>query len=112
MPSRVDMEDVMAFKENEVVRTPGTEDLVSAQDNTLGDEVTLAMNSLSDEFREIIILSDIEDFSYEEIAEITGLPLGTVRSRLFRARNELKEKLRKYAENLGFEDKRGKPVLK
>jgi len=112
MPSRVDMEDVMAFKENEVVRSPGSEDLVSEQENTLGDEVTLAMNSLSDEFREIIILSDIEDFSYEEIAEITGLPLGTVRSRLFRARNELKEKLRTYAENLGFEDKRGKPVLK
>jgi len=42
-------------------------------------------------FREILILRDVEELSYEEIAEISGLNLGTVKSRLFRARSQLKE---------------------
>jgi DNA-directed RNA polymerase specialized sigma24 family protein len=51
-------------------------------------------------------LCDIEECSYEEIAEITQIPIGTVRSRLHRARNMLKEKLRGYAVSLGYEEKR------
>lgn len=73
----------------------------------LGDEVTMPMNSISEEFKEIILLCDIEGFSYEEIAEILDLPIGTVRSRLFRARNELKDKLMKYALLMGYRNKRG-----
>ena len=72
----------------------------------MGDEVTLAINALPVDFRTVILLCDIEDFTYEEIAKILDIPIGTVRSRLFRARNELKKKLKKYAEDLGFEDKR------
>lgn len=74
---------------------------------SLGDEVTLALNALSLEFKEIILLCDIEGFTYEEIAEILDVPIGTVRSRLFRARNELKGKLARYASHMGYEDKRG-----
>ncbi len=75
-------------------------------DNTLGDEVTAALMSIPEEFREVILLCDIENFSYDEIAKTIDLPVGTVRSRLFRARNMLKDKLKKYALDLGYKDMR------
>lgn len=52
-----------------------------------------AILGLEEEFRVVVVLRDIEGFSYEDIAEIIERPVGTVRSRLHRARNELKEKL-------------------
>jgi RNA polymerase sigma factor (sigma-70 family) len=72
----------------------------------MGDEVTIAINALPVDFRTVILLCDIEGFSYEEISKIIDIPIGTVRSRLHRARNMLKETLRSYAEKLGYEDKR------
>ena len=48
----------------------------------MGDEVTRALNELPVDFRTVILLCDIEDFSYEEIAKIIDIPIGTVRSRL------------------------------
>ena len=72
----------------------------------MGDEVLMAMNSLALEYRTIILLSDVEGFSYEEISKILDKPMGTVRSRLFRARNLLKEKLKNYAKSFGYRDKR------
>jgi RNA polymerase sigma-70 factor (ECF subfamily) len=74
----------------------------------MGDEVTIAINSLPLDFRTVILLCDIEGFTYEEIASIIDIPIGTVRSRLFRARNLLKEKLLNYALKHGYEDVRGK----
>jgi RNA polymerase sigma-70 factor (ECF subfamily) len=52
-----------------------------------------AINSLGDKFKEVIVLRDIQDLEYEEIAQITGLPLGTVKSRINRGRERLKELL-------------------
>jgi RNA polymerase sigma-70 factor (ECF subfamily) len=52
-----------------------------------------ALNCLTPEFRMVLILSDVEEFSYEEISEIMGSPIGTVRSRLHRARAEVRQKL-------------------
>jgi len=75
-------------------------------DKTLGDEMTIAMEQLSAEYRQIIILKDLEDFKYEEIAELLGLKIGTVRSRLFRGRNELKALLMNYGKDLGYQDNR------
>jgi len=72
----------------------------------IGDEVTKALNELPVDFKTVILLCDVEDFSYEEIAAIVDIPIGTVRSRLHRARNILKEKLRNYAENEGYQEKR------
>jgi RNA polymerase sigma factor (sigma-70 family) len=76
-------------------------------DNVMGDEITAAINSIPDDFKTVIFLCDIEEFSYEEIAKILEIPIGTVRSRLFRARNMLKELLKNYAEKMGFKDHRG-----
>jgi RNA polymerase sigma-70 factor (ECF subfamily) len=53
-----------------------------------------AIQELEEEFRTVVVLRDIDGFSYEEIADIIDCPLGTVRSRLHRARSDLKEKLK------------------
>ncbi len=55
-----------------------------------------AVNMLSDEFKQIVIMRDIQNLSYEEIMEITGLPMGTVKSRINRARVKLQESLKFY----------------
>ena len=107
-PTQVDYEESVLFHQENDSPFSGSldlqEDMFSAM---LGDEVTLAMESLKVDFRIVILLSDIEGFSYEEIAEIINVPIGTVRSRLFRARNMLKEKLQAYAAaKYGIADKR------
>ncbi len=54
-----------------------------------------ALKKISDEFRQPLVLKEIDGFSYEEIAVILDIPLGTVRSRIFRARQELIERLQR-----------------
>jgi RNA polymerase sigma-70 factor (ECF subfamily) len=80
--------------------------LVSAEAEVLAnmpdDVVTRALDSLSPEFREVVMLSDVDGFSYKEIAEIMDTPIGTVMSRLNRARAQLRAKLGEYAAELGI----------
>ena len=52
-----------------------------------------AIGSLADEQREVLVMREMEGFDYQQIAELIGVPIGTVRSRLFRARLQLKERL-------------------
>ena len=107
-PTKVDLDDLISIRDGENPNSHTFHDLrQEIFDNTMGDEVTMAMNSLPIEFRTVILLCDIENFSYDEIAKILELPIGTVRSRLFRARNMLKEKLKQYAINMGYKDMRG-----
>ncbi len=61
-----------------------------------------AIDELPDEFRETLVLSDMEALSYAEIAKVTRVPLGTVKSRLFRARHALRHKLSGYAVAMGY----------
>jgi RNA polymerase sigma-70 factor (ECF subfamily) len=56
--------------------------------------VQLCIKALDDEYREVIVLRDIQGLSYDEIGEILKIPGGTVKSRLFRARDALKEGLK------------------
>jgi RNA polymerase sigma-70 factor (ECF subfamily) len=67
-----------------------------------GDEVNRFLNELPAEFRAPLLLCDIDGFSYQEIASILGCPIGTVRSRISRARSQLKGKLYLYAKSLGY----------
>jgi RNA polymerase sigma-70 factor (ECF subfamily) len=71
-----------------------------ADDVMIDDErrraVTRAIASLPEKYRAALVLCDIEEKSYDEISEVLGLPVGTVKSRINRARNLLKEKLRDY----------------
>lgn len=69
----------------------------------IGDEVSKALNSIPVDFRVVIILCDIEEFTYEEISKIINIPIGTVRSRLHRARTMLREMLTSYAVSMGYD---------
>ena len=62
---------------------------------TYSEPLQKALDCLSPEFRMVLILSDVEEFSYEEISEMMNTPIGTVRSRLHRARAEVRQKLLK-----------------
>lgn len=72
-------------------------------DNLLDDEVSEALDSLPEVFRTAVILCDLEGMTYEEIAEIIECPIGTVRSRLHRARNMLAARLLNYARARGYD---------
>ena len=64
------------------------------QSKQTGETINAAMEALPDELRSAIVLREIEGLSYEEIAEAMSCPIGTVRSRIFRAREAVAEKLR------------------
>lgn len=102
-PAKVDYQEVENFYNSDSVNSDMTVDLrVETLKDMMGDEVTMALNSLAVDFRTVIILCDLEGFTYEEMAKILDIPIGTVRSRLHRARNLLKEKLGTYASEMGF----------
>jgi RNA polymerase sigma-70 factor (ECF subfamily) len=71
-------------------------------DQIVDDEVLRAVDSLAEEFRECLVLSDMADLSYAEIAKIVNVPVGTVKSRLFRARQALQRLLYEYAVEAGY----------
>jgi len=74
----------------------------TAQGNQLEQIVKLAFTQLEPEFRQLVILRDVEDLSYEEIADVTGLPRGTVKSRIHRGRAQLRARVERIlGEKLG-----------
>lgn len=80
----------------------------------LSDEVVEALEQVPVDFRMVVILADIQGFSYKEIAEIVGCPVGTVMSRLFRGRRLLQKQLYEYAIREGIispeVDAEGQPI--
>lgn len=68
----------------------------------MSDAIAQALTSLPEEFRLAVLLSDVEEFSYREIADIMDCPVGTVMSRLFRGRRLLEASLRSYAAAAGY----------
>lgn len=105
-PSKVDYQEIeTTYNSSEDAEVEHTSDLrYDAVQDMIGDEVANGLNSLPVDFRTVIILCDIEGFTYEEMAKILDIPIGTVRSRLHRARNLLKDKLRDYAATMGYKD--------
>ena len=102
-PAKVDYNEIESYYNSDNIQHDITVDLRSqTMQNRIGDEVTNALNSLAVDFRIVIILCDLEGFTYEEMAKILDIPIGTVRSRLHRARNLLKEKLSEYASKMGY----------
>ena len=71
-------------------------------DRFTDDEVKQAVESLPENFRITVLLSDVEGFSYKEIAEITGVPIGTVMSRLHRGRRALQKALHEFGKERGL----------
>lgn len=66
----------------------------SAEDTILNDHIRKSINKLPRVFKEVVILRDIQELSYEEISKIVGVPLGTVKSRVNRGRGRLQKLLR------------------
>jgi RNA polymerase sigma-70 factor, ECF subfamily len=102
-PNKVDYEDVQNFYENVAANEIDSKHYEQdAFSNLLDDEITKVMSALPEDFRTVIILSDIEGFTYEEIADFVDIPVGTVRSRLHRARKMLYSQLYDYAKDRGY----------
>lgn len=70
--------------------------------NVLREDLNRALDKLKEEYRMVVLLADVEGFSYPEIGEILGIPVGTVRSRLARARSRLQKSLWQQAIDTGF----------
>jgi RNA polymerase sigma factor (sigma-70 family) len=104
-PAKVDYQEVETYYNSDDVDEAITTDLrAETLQDMIGDEISNALNSLDVDFRTVIILCDLEGFKYDEMAKILDIPIGTVRSRLHRARNLLKEKLSDYAKKMGYKN--------
>lgn len=102
-PDKVDYDEVENFYENiKASNTDSSHLEKDIYDNLLDDELSGAITSLPEDFRTVVILADIEGFTYEEIADFIDVPVGTVRSRLHRARKMLFTKLYEYAGDKGY----------
>ena len=67
-----------------------------AEDRERDGQVLAALGRLDAEYRAVLVMRDIDGFDYQQMADILGLPLGTLKSRLFRARLALRDELREY----------------
>jgi RNA polymerase sigma-70 factor, ECF subfamily len=76
------------------------EDIMYGQ--LLDDDVTRALERIPEDFRTVVLLCDVEGFTYEEIANMLDVPIGTIRSRLHRGRNLLRAELIDYADKRGY----------
>ena len=102
-PVKTDYDEVEQVYNSEEAHYTATVDLrQEIFGGILGDEITQALNSIPVDFRLIVLLSDIEGVTYEEMSKIIGIPIGTVRSRLHRARNMMKDKIKEYARSQGY----------
>ena len=97
-----DLEEFYLFKRLDesvsLQETPKEEFL----ENLFDDDIKSALESLPYQFRLVVLFCDVEGFSYNEIAEIIDVPLGTVMSRLYRGRRLLQKLLWKYAKERGY----------
>jgi RNA polymerase sigma-70 factor (ECF subfamily) len=107
-PIAVDMDGVFSSDgpESETVReirpVVADSEAPNAVVGLLSDEVACALDEIPLEYQTVLILSDIEGYSYEEIAEFVSAPLGTIRSRIHRGRKMLAERLKEFAEREGY----------
>jgi RNA polymerase sigma factor (sigma-70 family) len=79
-------------------------------DSIVDEEVLARIQELPEDYRTAVVLSDLEGLTYQEIAEMTDVPVGTVKSRLFRGRRLLQKALYEYAVSMGYiSEASGKP---
>ncbi len=108
LPHHVDLDSARFASEEEPERPEHRADpngSVVEYDHLFSDEIKTALDQLPDEFRIVVLLADVESFSYKEIASIIGSPIGTVMSRLSRGRRYLQNYLRDYAVKGGYVSK-------
>ena len=104
-PNQVDYDEVATFYESIRAERTDTSDLEDQMYRELmDDDISNALEELPEDFRTVVLLCDVEGFTYEEIANMLDVPIGTIRSRLHRGRNLLKSQLAEYAEQRGFRE--------
>lgn len=102
-PGFVDYDEVSSFFEIIRDQRTDTTDLEEQMyRDLLNDDICKALENLNEKYKSVVMLCDLEGFTYEEIANMLDLPIGTVRSRLHRARLLLKKELSEYAQNRGY----------
>jgi RNA polymerase sigma-70 factor (ECF subfamily) len=94
-----DEEDETSRVENELTNGETPEALLASKE--IAQAVNAAIEALSEDLRQAITLREIEGLSYEEISDVMNCPIGTVRSRIFRAREAISERLRPLLDNRG-----------
>jgi RNA polymerase sigma-70 factor (ECF subfamily) len=95
-----DLESLNSFAVHSQMVRDGSDQILSRID--LGPALRRALDELDEPFKSAVLLVDLEDQSYEAASQILGIPIGTVRSRLFRGRRMLQDKLITYARDAGF----------
>lgn len=102
-PQHVDYEEVATYYETIRSEQSDTTDFQTQYyRGEYDDDFKKALDDLPEDFRTPLLLCDVEDFTYEEIANMLDVPIGTVRSRLHRGRNLLKEKIKEVAQRRGY----------
>jgi RNA polymerase sigma-70 factor (ECF subfamily) len=95
-----ELETFAAVSLHKLAREKGVEDMFARLD--LAPAIRRAIEALDPAFREVVQLVDVEELRYEEAADVLGIPIGTVRSRLYRARRLLQAALVDYASDANY----------
>lgn len=102
-PQEVDYDEVESYYETVRAERTETSDLERLMFRELmDDDLSKALSRLPEDFRTVVLLCDVESYTYEEIANMLDVPIGTIRSRLHRGRNLLKTELIEYARKRGY----------
>jgi RNA polymerase sigma-70 factor (ECF subfamily) len=102
-PSQVDYDEVSSYYESIRAERTETSDLESLMfREMMDDDLSTALTRLPEDFRTVVLLCDVDGYTYEEIANMLDVPIGTIRSRLHRGRNLLKTELLEYAKKRGY----------
>ncbi len=103
---RIDAREVQPLEDEdgrEIFEAVGDADPESTfYDSFLDEDIVAAIQRLPDEYRDAVVMSDLHGLKYAEIAQILGVPEGTIKSRLFRGRRLLQVQLRDYATEMGY----------
>jgi RNA polymerase sigma-70 factor (ECF subfamily) len=95
-----ELESLAAARVHDMARVKGVDDMFARLD--LGPAIANAIRALEPHYRNVVLLVDVDGFTYDEVATSLDIPVGTVRSRLYRARRQLQEALLNYAIDAGY----------
>jgi len=102
-----ELESLASARVHSAARSAGVDDMFTRLD--LGPAISRAIDELEEHYRQVVLLVDVEGFDYQEVADALEIPIGTVRSRLYRGRRQLQEALLAYAIDAGYRSANAKP---
>jgi len=113
-PPQSDFADIEESFETQVSEEAGQKKIKNPEEELLQDvldeDVQRAIDELPPDYRMVVLLADLENFSYKEIAEILDVPVGTVMSRLYRGRRLLEKVMLEYARDHGYIGEQEEPA--